>query len=848
MNDMEPDQRSRIKNLPWICFFVFLFIQSLAVIYWTVSLPGDPRNSLIFGMSPARFALMLGILIPGLVFAAAAFVSGVQKSAIRDIFEERWREDNNFLWFEGLAVLISLISWGYLVYLRSGVDGAENPLYIRFLPFLLWVIVLGFQFVIWLWYQCYGWNFAYLLRFKPAFIATAIVAAVFLILALIMAFTGWGIKPDIFFWGNPGVPLLAWQVWLSLGSGLALLTLLVTFPVIRSYTKRLDWIIGGGLFLLAVTLWLTQPIPRSFFFPAPRAPGFQIYPYSDAGFYDYSAQTLLVGEGFLNGEIVTRPVYILFLAVLHGMEGQNYVELITLQTFILAVFPAALYWLGRSMRSREAGLAAGLLAIFRELNAFAATPLTEVSHSKMLMTDSMTGLGICLFCLAVFRWLRKTEVRPVRAVLVGGFLGMLMLLRSQAAFFFPVVLLFLILQRKLGWKDIIRECAFFTLGMVLALSPWIIRNGIRTGDFALDQPSQAAIMAQRYASSVEEAQNTLLTSKTGEVSAHIIQYTLAHPLDVAGFISAHFMNNELATLEALPLRLSFTDYHDNFQISTLFWLDGINGISGWQWVLLVINLLLISIGIGSAWAKWQWGGLLPLTLQVSYSLSSAFGRISGWRFIQPVDWVGYFYFCLGFAEICVWLFAASGLSLRPREKNTRELPPLRVVSPAWISASAGAILLTGFLLPLAELIIPPRYTVEVQKQAIQTADKSPLRGQAIGSSDDFLKQKLAVRMVGRALYPRWYKAGGGEPGNGWAAYKPRPDGHLGFMMVGPYGEQQMVLTIAQSPEKFPHASDVIVYGCRKSGYIDVRLVVGYNEPDMFEYSSGNPSTQCDPLP
>jgi len=848
MNDLEPDQREGIKNFPWVCFFAFLFVQSIAVIFWTVSLPGDPKNSLIFGLSPARLALVLGILIPGLVFAAAAFISAAEKSPIRDIFEERWREGNNFLWIEGLSVAVSLAAWGYLVYLRSGVDGADNPLYVRFLPSLMWVIALGFQFLVWLWYQCYGWNSAFLARFNPTFIATAIVAAVFLVLALIMAFTGWGIKPDIFFWGNPGVPLLAWQVWLALGCGLMLLTVMVTFPVIRSYQKRLDWIIGGGLFLLALVLWLMQPIPRSFFFPSARAPSFEIYPYSDAGFYDYAAQSVLVGEGFLNGKIVTRPLYILFLAVLHGMEGQNYTNLITLQTIILAIFPTALYWLGRSMRSREAGLAAGLLAIFRELNTIAATPLTEVSHSKMLMTDSMTGLGICLFCLAVFRWLRKTEIRPVRAVLVGGFLGMLTLLRSQVLLFLPVVLVFLFLQRRINRKDIVKEAAFFTLGLVLAVSPWVIRNGLRTGDFALDQPSQAAIMAQRYASSVEEAQNTKIAASTGNVSSHIWQYTMAHPLDVAGFVSAHFMNNELATLEVLPLRASLTDYHDNFQVSTLFWLDGINGIYGWQWVLLIINLLLISIGIGSAWAKWQWAGLLPLMFQIAYALSSALGRISGWRFIQPVDWVGYFYFALGFAEICVWVFAASGLSLRPREKNTRELPPLRNISPAWISASAGVILLTGMLLPAAEWIVPQRYTPEVQMKAAEIAEDSFLLEQAIGSTQQFMEQPLAVRMVGRALYPRWYKAGAGEPGSGWAAYKPQQEAHLGFMMVGPFGEQQMVLTIPQSPDQFTHASDVIVYGCRKTGYIDVRLVVGYSQPEPFVYVSGNPSSRCDPLP
>lgn len=848
MNDTESDQRPGLKNQPWIWFFLFLFIQSIPILVWIASLPGDPKNSRFLGLSPARLGLLLVTLAIGLVFLAAAGISSKEKSRLRAIFQDRWREGNNFLGFECLAVLVSLAAWGYLVFLRSGVEGAQNPLYIRFQPFLLWMFALGIQFAIWLWVQCYGWKTEYLLRFQPVFKSSLIVAGVFLAVGLIMAITGWGIKPDIFFWGNPGVPLLAWQVWMSLAAGLILLTLLVTFPVIRGYQKRMDWIIGGGLFVLALALWLSQPIPRSFFFPSPRAPGFEIYPYSDAGFYDYASQSLLVGEGFLNGRIVTRPLYILMLAVFHGMEGQNYTELIVLQTFILAVFPAALYWLGRSMRSREAGLAAGLLAIFRELNAIAATPLTEVSHSKMLMTDSLTGLGICLFCLVIFRWLRKIDVRPVRAVLAGGFLGLLMLLRSQALFFVPVIWLILFLQRKLGWKNIWKEAGFFTLGVLLAVSPWVIRNGLRTGDFALDQPSQAAILGQRYASSVEEAQNIHLEASTGGVGAHIWEYTLAHPLDVAGFVGAHFLNNELATLEVLPLHASIDDSHDNFNISTLFWLEGIMSISGWQWVLLVVNLLLISIGIGSAWSKWRWSGLLPLLLQISYSFSSAFGRISGWRFIQPVDWVGYFYFCLGFAELMVWVYAASGLSLRPREKNTRELPPQGVVSPGWITASAASILLAGLLLPMAEWIIPQRYDDRAVQMALAAAEESPEREAGIGTIQEFMSQPQAVRMVGRALYPRWYKPGGGEPGSGWAAYKAQPQAHLGFMMVGPSGEQQMILDIPQSPETFPHAADVIIYGCQRTDFIDVRLVVGYNKPDLFSYSSGNLTRQCDPLP
>ena len=98
-------------------------------------------------------------------------------------------------------------------------------------------------------------------------------------------------------------------------------------------------------------------------------------------------------------------------------------------------------------------------------------------------------------------------------MLIGGFLGLLCLLRSQAIVIIPVVLLLLILQRKYGWRGVLKESGFFLIGVILAISPWIIRNGIRTGDFALDQPSQAAIMAQRYASSVEEAQNTRLAAE-----------------------------------------------------------------------------------------------------------------------------------------------------------------------------------------------------------------------------------------------------------------------------------------------------------------------------------------------
>ncbi len=849
MTELEPDQQNgiqshRVQNRRWVFFFGFIFIQSIPVIYRIISLPGDPKNSLIFGLSLARILLVLAAAGLGLIFLAAAYLSGMNENRIQAVVKDRWCEGRMFLILMAGSILAGLSAWGFLVYLRIGPDGADNPLYIRFFPFLLWVILLGLQLSIWFWIHNFGWQKSRYGVFKPVLIPSAIVAGVFLLTGVIIGFTGWGVIPDIFYWGNPGVPLLSWQVWLALSSSLILLTLMVSFPVIRVYRQRLDWILGIGLFVLAAGLWLSQPIPSSYFFPSVRPPTYQIYPYSDAGFYDYTAQSLIIGEGFLNGKIVTRPLYILLVAIWHGLEGQDYAEIILLQTLLLAIFPAALYWLGRSMRSREAGLAAGLLAIFRELNTIAATPLTEVSHSKMLMTDCLTGLGLCLFCLAVFRWLRKSGTHPVRSVLIGGFLGLLILLRSQALFIVPVVVLLLLIQRKSGWRGVAIESGLFLSGIVLAVSPWIIRNGVKTGDFAMDQPSQAVYVAKRFVSSVEEMESLQLAANSSDVGRHIVQYTFSHPLDVARFAGAHFLNNELSTLVVLPLRASFTDFHDNFEISSLFWLDGVKSLAGFQWLFLALNLMLISIGVGSAWSKWKWPGLFPLLAHLAYSLSSAVSRISGWRFIQPVDWVGYFYFCLGFAEVVIWIFTLSNISLRPWEKNTRELPSL-ALSGKWTFAALGLILVAGVSLPAAEWIIPKRYSPAMQNLALERVQEIPELKSSIGSVEEFMQQPGAVQMVGRSLYPRWYKAGAGEPGSGWAAYKPREKAHLGFMIVGPSGDQQMVLTQDQIPENFTHAADLIVFGCKKSDFIDVRLVVGYNNPDHFVYTYGNPSDQCE---
>jgi hypothetical protein len=84
----------------------------------------------------------------------------------------------------------------------------------------------------------------------------------------------------------------------------------------------------------------------------------------------------------------------------------------------------------------------------------------------------------------------------------------------------------------------------------------------------------------------------------------------------------------------------------------------------WQNILLLIGyLVIIAVGLGAAWKRWRWTGLLPLAFNLSYAAANGIGRFSGWRYDLPADWIAYFYFGIGFAEILFWLASVFGFRL-----------------------------------------------------------------------------------------------------------------------------------------------------------------------------------------
>ena len=141
-------------------------------------------------------------------------------------------------------------------------------------------------------------------------------------MGILIVVTGSGIEPDIVGWDGPGTPVQIIQVGLVWAAGTVFLIVETWSQKWKNgYQRRLDLLVSVLLWGFAFVLWSQEPLTADYFAPAPRAPNYEVYPYSDAALHDVNSQELLVGEGFPG--ISRKPLYVLFLAILHNLGGQS---------------------------------------------------------------------------------------------------------------------------------------------------------------------------------------------------------------------------------------------------------------------------------------------------------------------------------------------------------------------------------------------------------------------------------------------------------------------------------------------------------------------------------------------
>ena len=438
---------------------------------------------------------------------------------------------------------------------------------------------------------------------------------------------------------------------------------------------------------------------------------------------------------------------------------------------------------------------------------------------------------------------------------IGGVVGLLLLLRPQFSllipFIFLMVLLILIRKPLFGIISIFK----ITLGLILTLSPWLWRSYQISGALTLNDPKQMAFLTEQYHMEPQTESLQLLPGESvsafnNRINRYLKDFVVQNPRYVTGFISDHFIHNEIEMIQALPMSLwivnnpdsdLFPHWRQNFEKlwndccslrayveANQFWDPWLERIQSVHLFPVLLNLALISIGLAAVWHHGGILGLFPLGIGLAYSLSTAVGRYSGWRLILPADWVVILYFAIGISQGMIWLLRYYHHIPRISDENDVEsspiqdlkdlLPPLK---SSIVKAITVSLVLFGIgLIPLIiEAAVPTRY--QSQFSVSDLASEFPQFSE--DELQEFLQKEGGNVANGRALYPRYYRTGEGEPGESWAAFLVRDFPRLGFFMVGPF-KGSVILPIDKSPDWFPNASDVIILGCNQDTYLDAAAI------------------------
>jgi hypothetical protein len=277
-------------------------------------------------------------------------------------------------------------------------------------------------------------------------------------------------------------------------------------------------------------------------------------------------------------------------------------------------------------------------------------------------------------------------------------------------------------------------------------------------------------------------------------------------------------------------------------------------------VPLGINLVLISLGLSTAWRVRSYTGLVPLFGAVGYTLINAIVRNSGGRYILPIDWISYCYFAIGISVITRWgistfwprwsaplkpLFREAVPALEPLQKPSERPSPSR-----WrLLGIASGCLLFGLTMPILEKAIPHQFAnTPPEARAAELLEM----GQVFSPVEkEHLKTYLengGAALYGRALYPRFHRPD--QMGSVWYFYQDRPYANLDFYLSSPQ-DIGIVLPVQQPPVEFPHGVDALVLACPEYLHADALVVVLFNEsgvPVGVLWRSPKPDSFACPLP
>jgi len=795
----------------------------------------------LFALSPVRSSKMLFVFVG--IFLALALIlftawrsEKTSNSWINKVnkFAEHSLSYNFCLVICGITFLSG---WNYLFLSVTSTGDALN-LYIAFRPLVTWLIITA----VLLFSALRLWRQSELTLEDINKHSLKYGAFVFLVFLLVWGFiytTRLGLDPVGNYWYSPGTPLLVTQVAGALLLGLLYLFFESKYPKsLNNPSIKIDLILGILIWLLACSIWLSEPLLEpTQFSPNPVPPNNAIYPFSDSASYDLNAQRFLIGEG-LSLDPQRKPLYAFYLALLHIFAGQDYTRIIQIQIILLSLIPAILYILiGKLYSNRAAALVTAILFILREKNSIALSNIILVSHSKFLLTDlPATGLMVLLMALLI-GWIMKPNLRQTWPLLAGCVFGLFLLLRTQVLILAPFILLSAY-SIKRQQQQVTKGLLLMAAGVILIMLPWGVYSYLSAS--GVNSSGYIRQLAFQIQADTPEQIKSLAGETTEEYDARlqeqVFQFARENPGQLTKSIFAYFLHNVAQSVAYFPQSMQLETDVISYARRMPFWDNWMGNLPEESRGIFFINLAFIAFGIGTLFARYRFIGLIPILIYIGYVASLALPMISGWRFLMPVDWILLMYFSvglIGFASILSSL-------LLENSQNIPRLDPVQnqQISPfPWKkSALIGlTILLFGSAMPALYLSTPKVYPPKTTGELIDIYGKKRQNSGLVhlpetGEISKFLSPEHAVGFYGKALYPRFFASGKGFRGTGSPSFRARDFARLGFNLIGS-DEENIVLPLQSSPPKFPQGADVWIFGCEREAntvygkYIEAWLVI-----------------------
>lgn len=846
---------SKKPQISIILYGSFIAITAAWVLTSMLLSPSEHGSSWAFGLSTPRLVIAAGLLAALLLFGVVTF-KAFRDSIWAKSFLTRWfgggTVSQRLLWLSGISFTLSWIGFFFPTYRL----GTLINYWMRIQPVVSFILLASLAtLMVFLVVRVKHWNFAGLLAGLSLFVGGLIIVG-------LMLSSGFGMVAPEDFWYGAGVPVLMSQLLLAVIGGIVFLKIDQT-----RLSKYSDLLVCGLLYLFTAWLWIAEPLQKSFLMIGPYLPNRVLYPFADAAVFDTASQFPLLGQKLFifNTFFFERPLYLSFLTYLHILFGQNYPLLMAVQAGIFAVLPVLIYLIGRSLNMRAVGVAAALVVMFRGLNAIAASNLIDTAGPKMMLTDFPTAIGMALVVLLTCEWLKKPEEKPSMAIWVGGAIGLTIMLRTNALLFLVFIPCYAFLVFRIEhWRQWLLNSLLILLGAIAITLPWELRN-LSLGE-QMYQPivnKFQSVIHQRY-SSPSPAPNSFVPIEPNLEVAFLknIQTVVTLQQDPISlqrnipcnslicFSTNHFLHNIITSILVLPTSPILDDIRHLIKERSPYWQASWDGsISGSALALLCLNLFFVSTGIALAWQQQRLRGLAPLVLFLIYNLSNALARTSGGRYLVPLDWILVIYYLLGVFHVITWLANDLEIAWHIFSTSTEEVSSSQGNLYTKSLGVFSALLLFGSLLPLSEHLRAPRYENQ-DPLAILNQNSTQLgeAGLTQNALHEFLQSPNAKVLLGRALYPRYYKMNQGEFVNAFYPYQTLDFPRTAFQLIGPAGDYGVILPMHDAPEYFPHTGDMLVVGCSEQNYLDALLVIVLGDHNSLYIRKPVAATLQCPLP